>query len=119
MSQAFPANCSHHIIMRIRTWRTRLHTAPATRNGLMCLPFFRERMRTQGRASAYISLYDILQYVLRVSQPIVYSTMHMLYTGRLVNNDAMQSQTFDALQKLPFLVLSYYITYSIYVIYNS
>lgn len=40
-------------IIRIRTWRTRLHTAPATRNGLMCLPFFRERMRTRGRASDY------------------------------------------------------------------
>jgi len=63
MSQAFPANCSHHIVIRIRTWRTRLHTASATRNGLMYLPFFRERMRTQGRASAYMAVqYNIYYY---------------------------------------------------------
>jgi len=63
MSQAFPANCSHHIIIRIRTWATRLHTAPATRNGLMYLPFFRERMRTQGRESAYMAVQYIITLV--------------------------------------------------------
>jgi len=74
-----------NIIIRIRTWRTRLHTAPARRNGLMCLPFFRERMRTQGRASDYMAVRYII--TIRICTITCFPTDCVQYNACCIQGD--------------------------------